>query len=207
MTRIPPTTALADDEGNLRPEVAAMLGQAAESAPRRPQDAVARHSSARVAVASLAIIGIVSLGGHLIPRVRERFALQVPGKVTAQVIATNVLLRAEPGTGGTALGILQPEDQVEVLSLQDGWARVRAEEDEGWIYGGLLRGVGHGCLGAAAIVKPLQVATERGQVMLYRDMKLLVERDSASGNVVAVLPDGRRVSVPRARLVFFGSEP
>lgn len=214
---------LADEFGDLRPEVAQALR--AEQAPVGGGQAVVppyvppgrqEHEPAApipawfptAIMALLIVLGITLIAFFIAWNVRswvERSA-SVQSYDTS-VAATNVHLRTEPRLDGELRLILQPNQKLEVMEVRNGWAKVQAAGQEGWVYGGLLRGVGNGFLGPATVLKPITVRTVTGPTVLWLGQKLLIEGHAAPGYVVAILPDGRRASVPSARLLFTDGGP
>lgn len=214
-----PLNWLADEHGDLRPEAAQALhglgAQAAGAPPGSPPRIPPRRRVQqpvqplptwlpRAILAFVVVLGFVL--GVTIAAVKMKHPVHVPVEVTQRFLTTvavpNAKLRADRSTHSEILLTLQPNQEVEVVGMWNGWVRVHVAGKDGWIYGGLLRSVGSDVLGPATLLKPMVVKTYNGRIALYLGQKLLVEGHSAPGYVVAVLPNGRRVSVPSAYLLF-----
>lgn len=210
---------LADEFGDLRPEVAQALreenaqgegrraGAPPHVPPRRRAQALAEPLPPWLPKAILLfVIGVGLVLGVAFAALKMKRPAKVPAEVIESLVTTvavpNAKLRAEPGTYSSIRLVLQPNQQVEVIGLWNGWANVHVAREKGWVYAGLLRSVGHDVLGPATVLKPIKVKTETGPIVLYLGQKLLIERNAGSGYVVAVLPDDRRVTVPSSRLLF-----
>lgn len=210
---------IADEFGDLRPEVAEALNaegtrreaRRAASPPNVPPRGGSHPPGAQFpswlpgAILSLIIVVGLALGGALaVRKVRGhgRAPVVKMESFVTSVAVPNAKLRAKPDIHSMIVLVLQPNQRVEVVGLWNGWVRVHVAGVDGWIYGGLLRSVGGNILGPATLIKPMVVKAYTGRIVLYLGQKLLIEGHSAPGYVVAVLPDGRRVSVPSAHLLF-----
>lgn len=119
---------LADDEGNLRPEIARQLSErrfppiAAAAAP--PPVGQPRTISRAVApaAAGLAFIVVILLLVH---------ALRLP---SGRIITADATLRTGPAPAFPALGTFLIGTTVKIKEASDGWYHVKYADDDGWVF-------------------------------------------------------------------------
>lgn len=121
---------LADDEGNLRPEIARQISErrftpTPAARARTPVSQPRTFSRAFGSVAAgFAFIVLILLLVH---------ALRLP---SGRIIAQGATLRAGPGTAFPALGTFVIGTTVKIKEASDGWYHVRYTDDEGWVFAG-----------------------------------------------------------------------
>ena len=189
---------LADDEANLRPDVAEALAEVVPPVAPRPAGVIPFARLIRVALfIAIAVALIASIGHGCRPRApRTRSISASAGTVFGEAVN----LRSVPALSGVALGKLYQGERLTVRGTSAGWLRVRSERlGEGWVFGAYVRGGGGTVLGV--MVRRIGPPVGTGSGLLRSGDKVLVESIRANGTAMLVLPDGRQVEVPADAVV------
>ncbi len=190
---------LADDEANLRPDVAEALAEVVPPAAPGPAGGVpvARLVRAAVAVA-IAVVAIAWVGNGCSTRAPRATSAPAPAGI---VFGEAVNLRSEPSLTGVALGKLYQGERLAVLGSSGGWLRVQSDRlGEGWVFGAYLRGGAGGAV-PGVMVRRIGLPTGIGSGLLRSGDKVLVESVRGDGTAMIALPDGRHVEVPADAVV------
>ena len=211
---------IADDEGNLRPEVARALTRSS----RADRGSVSREGRGRggagpeiVWIAVLAFLTLVGLcnspNPSQTPRLREHShrvhtgaESRRAGLQSAFVSGHGVSLREGPGLGYSRLAPLREKAEVTIHDFVDGWWRITiATGQSGWVFGAYLSEDVGPWLGPAVITESVRRGRryERG---MYPGDRVLVEKRTARRSVVVMLPDGRRAELPESAVRFSEGE-
>ena len=221
---------LADDEGNLRPDAARIVGQARppEAAPIRPGPPRTAPRAAPldlpfqipriprawlpVGLAGAVLIGI-ALGRWHAPRPAQQEVVSsdhpaserdlgaaAPGNM-AVVNAINVNLRVAPGLYAPVLWKLRPGEVIRVRGEREGWFSVESTSGlQGYVFGAFLRGVTSGEGRPAAVTNYLRGEIEDAEVSLRPGDRVLA-REDGNGSTLVLLPSGHHLRVPSNALV------
>jgi len=190
---------LADDEANLRPDVAEALADAVPPAAPGPVSGVSLDRLIRAAVAVTIVVFAIGWIVHgCSTRAPRATSTPAPAGI---VFGEAVNLRSEPALTGVSLGKLYQGERLAVLGSSAGWLRVRSERlGDGWVFGAYLRG---GVAGAVpgVMVRRIGLPAGAGSGLLRSGDKVLVESVRAGGTAMLALPDGRHVEVPADAVV------
>jgi hypothetical protein len=200
---------LADDEGNLRPEAARIVGETAPGAALpRPTGSTpaARATPRRVRVPSpwlpVVVIGAVLIGlglGRGTSPSRDH-SLTVAAS-TAVVNGMNVNLRSAPGLYAPVLSKLRPGDVVRLHGERDGWVAVESTSGlQGFVFGALLRGATSSEGRPAAITAFLSAEVGGRELVLRPGERVLAQLDS-DGSAVVLVASGVRLRIAQSALV------
>jgi len=190
---------LADDEANLRPEVAEVLADVVPPAAPGPAGGVPLGRLVRAAVGvAIAVVVIAWIGHGCSTRAPRATSTPAPAGI---VFGEAVNLRSEPALTGLALGKLYQGEWLAVLGSSAGWLRVRSDRlGEGWVFGAYIRG-GTGGAVPGLMVRRIVLPAGAGSGLLRSGDKVLVESVRADGPAMLALPDGRHVEVPADAVV------
>ena len=208
MTLGPDLDWLADDEGNLRPEAARVVGEAAPGPPLpRPAGSTrARVTPGRVTVPSpwlpLVVIGAVLIGlGLGRGSSPSRDHSRTVAASTAVVNGMNVNLRSAPGLYAPVLSKLRPGDAVRLRGESDGWFAVESTSGlQGFVFGALLRGAPSREGQPAAITAFLSAEIGGREMALRPGERVLAQLDS-DGTAVVLVASGVRLRITQSALV------
>jgi hypothetical protein len=183
---------LADDEGNLRPEVARALmdskhGTAARSAP--PASAAASGWAGGAIVVALILLVIAGL---MIYELHEKALRQFHSRVVAEKVPLLVAPRSSAGV----IGSLTVGDKARIETAEDGWYRIRTPRGhEGWIWGGFLgkdTGPWHG---PGIVVDSLFIEDATTTRTIMPGERVVIEKRGRSRSTL-ILVDGIRCDAP-----------
>ena len=119
-----------------------------------------------------------------------------PSSTPVSANGINVNMRTGAGLGFPVVARLMPGEALTIREEREGWCSVTTVKGaSGWVYGGLIRG--RNVPGEwPAVVRQLFVSDGFGARVILRPGQKVLQLTSADGSSVALLPDGRRISVP-----------
>lgn len=183
---------LADDEGNLRPEVARALvnsthGTVARSAPAAPA-AVTDWTGAAIVVALI----LLAFAGIMIYQLHERALRQFHSRVVAE----KVPLLTAPRSSAGVIGLLTVGAKARIETAEDGWYRIRTPRGyEGWIWGGFLgkdTGPWHG---PGIVVDSVVIENATTNRTIIPGERVVIDKRGRSRSTL-ILVDGTRFEAP-----------
>jgi len=222
MTVGPDLDWLADDEGNLRPEVARGLQDAPPAAPAaravrpitpRPRPLAAQHfppavraPGRSISVApillgvSAALIGFGLGVWHVGNQANENKGLLLTPSAhmagrTAFANGVNVNVRSGPGLGYPPIVKLASSEGLQVGVEQEGWFAVTTNTGlNGWVFGAFLHGQSRVDRGAAVVTQTLTTGADTQRVVLRPGDKVFVVQNT-DGHLDVILPTGRKLRI------------
>jgi len=186
---------LADEEGNLRPDVARALlegngGPAPAPTAEEVFAALVRPIRNLLGVLLL-VIALSLVCHHRRSAVTNMEPADPAASPSAHVVGTHVHLRAGPGLHQDVLEDLDSMTPVDVRGQDNSWCTVSLSDDRvGWIFGAYVAGPGQVGLGPFVLVRDI---TPAAGDYVPAGSHLLVESMDENGRYVARLPDGRRL--------------
>lgn len=195
---------LADDEGNLRPDVARMINQepdrpvnAPEALPGPdPVPASVDRSGGCLLTAVVALL-LLLLASKAVDHYQRSTAHQWTRAFEARVVVEKSVLRRQAGLQYPAVEPLVLGDSLFVFRGEAGWYYAVVHRGPvGWIYGGFVCGVNGPWKGPGLVVEELRLYDDEGR----RDIKpgewVLIAKKKRDGRMTLLLPDGVRMEAP-----------
>lgn len=156
-----------------------------------------------------ASVGLKGIGQHGVapnivagtPTTTEATTPVTPSSTPAFVNGVNVIMRTGPGLGFPVASRLMLGEGLSVREERDGWCSVTtAAGASGWVYAALIRG--HMESGSRpAVVRQMFVSDNSGTRVVLRPGQKVLRLLGPDGISTALLPDGRRLTVPGEVLV------
>lgn len=197
-------TWLADDEANLRPEVARALANAPP--PPRPPRAQVHLNIIRAVprvvwlgvLAAIALMIMIRLLSSAIDGFNRPAQVEIlPDPPGAVILVQSARIRTGPGLGHPVATSLPFGENIRVTEYKNGWCKVAAfNNTPGWVYGAYVGRARGPWMGPGAMVRRVRVTRGSSTLELQRGQRFVVEKVTSNGMAVLILPRGDRVEVP-----------
>ncbi len=183
---------LADEYGNLRPEVArALSNPATRSVPRPTPQATAPSgvSGEIIACAVILLLVIVGVAGYQVHEASMR-------QFHSRIVAENVPLCAAPNSSARVYRLLTVGDKARIEKSENGWYQVRVPgEYGGWVWGGFLGKDTKPWHGPGIVVDSLLFEDATTHRVIRPGERVVIEKRGRSRSIL-ILSDGVRCEVP-----------